>query len=285
MLLRHPIFSHISAVLPQRCLPRSSPTSVRGITSKAQDQPTRSMLDDYKNIDASLSDKFSKKRGLPWGFSIYRCSYRDESAWSRLLQHLREKIESDLECNQRMDLLSHHQLVINDDIEKLNGATSHDIRDHFNAWVTDQLPQIVASPEVLENLQSDDNNGQGPQYFLGPRYNFCLFVDDFCLESLELFKNSLCGPVVKILSKPWGNLTPQEREYKKHPEWHDGETDDELEMVGWMYIPIHSHVQWFDTLEVPSNWEAFYVRPPMMIDECSVVNVEEERLASLRRKT
>ncbi|KAJ5360512.1 hypothetical protein N7517_009703 [Penicillium concentricum] len=43
--------------------------------------------------------------------------------------------------------------------------------------------------------------------------------------------------------------------------------------------------KWFDTLEVPSDWEALYVRPPMMIDECSVVNVEEERLASFRRKS
>lgn len=237
------------------------------------------MLDDYKSIDAFLSNDNSKKRGLPWGFSIYRCSYKDESAWSRLLQHLRENIESDLECNQRLDLLSRHQLVINDDVEKFNGATSHDIRDHFNVWVTDQLPQIVASPEVLEYLQSDDHNGLGPQYYLGPRYNFCLFMDDFCLESLEL------GPVVKILSKPWGNLTPQERQYKIHPEWHDGETDDEFEMVGWMYMPIHSYVQWFDILEVPSNWEAFYVLPPMMIDGGSIVNVEEECLASLRRKS
>ncbi|KAK4871129.1 hypothetical protein LT330_000366 [Penicillium expansum] len=283
MLLRRPVFSHISAFLPQRYL-RISPTSVRRITSKAQDQQTRSTLDDYKNIDAFLSDT-SKKRDLPWGFSIYRCSYKDESAWTRLLQHLRENIESDLQCNQRMDLLSRHQLVINDDIEKFNGATSHDIRDHFNAWVTGQLPQIVASPKELENLQSDDHNGLGHQYFLGPRYNFCLFVDDFCLESLELFEKALCGPIVKILSKPWGNLTPQERNYKIHPEWHDGETDEEYEMVGWMYMPIHSYVQWFDTLEVPSNWEAYYIRPPMMIDECSIVNVEEERLSSLRWKS
>ncbi|KAJ5523810.1 hypothetical protein N7494_010460 [Penicillium frequentans] len=175
-----------------------------------------------------------------------------------------------------MDLLSHHQLLINDDIKKFNGATSHDIRDHFNAWVTYQLPQIVGSPEVLKYLLSNDNNGLGPQYFLSPRYNFCLFVDDFCLDSLEFFENSSSGPVVKILSKPWGNLTLQEREYKIHPEWHDGETDDEFEMVGWMYTPIHSYVRWFDTLEVPSNWEAFYVRPPTMIDEGSIVNVEEE---------
>ncbi|KAJ5786801.1 uncharacterized protein N7503_012013 [Penicillium pulvis] len=282
MLLRYSVFSHICQVLHKRCLPWSSSTTVRRITSKAQDQQMRSMLDDYKGIDASLSNNLLKKHGLPWGFSIYRCSYKDESAWNRLLQHLRENIENDLECNQRMDLLSHHQLLIYDDITKFNEATSHDIRDHFNVWVTCQLPQIVASPEVLSN----DNHGLGSQYFLGPRYNFCLFVDDFCLESLELFESSSSGPVVKILSKPWGNLTPQERKYKIHPEWHDGETDDEFEMVGWMYTPIHSYVGWFDTLEVPSNWEAFYVRPPMMIDEGSIVNIEEElRLASLRRKS
>ena len=285
MLLQHSVFRHISAVLPRRCLPRSSPTSVHRITSTGQYQQTRGIYDDFKNIDASLSDIFSKKRGLPWGFSVYRCSYKDESAWSRLLQHLRENIENDLEHNQRMDLLPRHQLVINDDIEKFNGATSHDIRDHFNGWVTDQLPQIVASPEILEHLLFNDTHGMVPQYFLGTRYNFCLFVDDFCLESLELFKDSFHGPVVKILSKPWGNLTPQERTYKIHPEWHDGETDDELEMVGWMYIPIHSYVHWFDTLEVPSDFEAYYVRPPKMIDQCSIENVEEERLASLRRKS
>lgn len=281
MLLRHS-FSYISVVLPQRCLQRSSLASVRGINSKAQDQQTSSIFDDYKNIDASISGKFSTKRNLHWGFSIYRCSYKNESVWSRLLQRLREQIESDLECNQRMDLLSRHQLVINDDIEKFDGATSHDIRDHFNTWVTDQLPQIVTSPEVL----ADNNDRLGPQYFLGPRYNFCLFVDDFCLDSFELFEKSPSGPIVKCLSKPWGNLTLQERNYKIHPEWHDGETDDELEMVGWIYLPIHSYVGWYDTLEEqPSNWEAFYLRPPMMNDECSIVNVEEERLALLRRKS
>ncbi|KAJ5564121.1 hypothetical protein N7513_000363 [Penicillium frequentans] len=220
------------------------------------------MFDDNKNIDASISGKFSTKRSLHWGFSIYRCSYKNESAWSRLLQRLREQIESDLEYNQRMDLLSRHQLVINDDIEKFDGATSHDIRDHFNTWL--QTDYLRSSPAL--------------------NYDFCLFVDDFCLDSLELFEDSLSGPIVKCLSKPWGNLTLQERNYKIHPEWHDGETDDELEMVGWIYLPIHSYVGWYDTLEEPSNWEAFYLRPPMMNDECSIVNVEEERLALLRQK-
>ncbi|KAJ5533294.1 hypothetical protein N7494_009846 [Penicillium frequentans] len=70
MLLRHPIFSYISVVLP---LQRSSLASVRRINSKAQDQQTSIYT------------------------PIYRCSYKNESAWSRLLQRLREQIESDLE--------------------------------------------------------------------------------------------------------------------------------------------------------------------------------------------
>jgi hypothetical protein len=80
------------------------------------------MLDDYKNIDNSRS-RFVEKLNLPWGFAIYRCSYKNESAWKRLLQQLEERIKDDLECNQRMDLLPHHQLVINNDINTFNRET------------------------------------------------------------------------------------------------------------------------------------------------------------------
>ena len=182
-----------------------------------------------------------------------------------------------------MNLLPRHQLVINDDIEKFNGATSHDIRDHFNAWVTDQLSQIVASPEVLERLQSDGTDQLGPELFLGTRYSFCLFVDDFCLESLEHFTNPVFDPVIKILSKPWGNLTSKEREYQIHPEWHDVKTDDEF--TCWMDVYSNRHLQWwYDTLEVPADWDAYYVRPPMMFDGNSILDLQG-RLASFRRQS
>lgn len=72
-----------------------------------------------------------------------------------------------------MDLLLHHQLVINNDMAKVNSAASHEIRNHFNEWVADQLPQVVASPEMLEYLQSQKlPDHRGPQYGLGARYNF-----------------------------------------------------------------------------------------------------------------
>lgn len=169
MLFRHPVFSNLPVVLPHRCLTWSFPTSIDGGTGKVNYQQTRSMLDDIGCIDVSLSDNSSLKRDLCWGFSIYRCSYKNESAWSCLLQHLKEDIQSNIECNQRLDVLSRHQLVVNDDVEKFHGAISHNIRDHFNKRVTDQLSQIASSTEALEKILSDNKHGMGPQYFLGPR--------------------------------------------------------------------------------------------------------------------
>ncbi|KAF9250050.1 hypothetical protein DTO027I6_243 [Penicillium roqueforti] len=220
-------------------------------------------MDSYRQIVASSKDP-GEKRDLPWGFSIYHCSYRDESVCNRLLQYIEEQVKADLEGNQRMDLLLHHQLVINNDMAKVNSATSHEIRNHFNEWVADQLPQVVASPEMLEYLQSQKlPDHLGPQYGLGARFD----------------------PVVKVLSGFWGNMTPQEREYQIHPDWHDGETDDELEMAGWMYIPIQTYVRSYDGLEQPGDWDEYYVRPPLMLNGSSALLHLDEELAQIDRES
>ena len=137
MSFLEPVPSRGISTLPQRCLPWSSLASLRRIARKPQHQQTRNMLDIYRQLDASRSNRFLTKPDLPWRFAIYRCSYKDESAWNHLVQYMEKYIKVVLECNERMDLLPHHQLVINDDMAKFNRATSHEVRDHFNAWVAD----------------------------------------------------------------------------------------------------------------------------------------------------
>lgn len=144
-----------------------------------------------------------------------------------------------------------------DQISFFSGATSHEVRDHFLQWVpyelNSRLKPSASDPSQFSAAWACASSTA--------RYEFCLFVDDMCLESLV--HRSHHGPVVKVLNKDWGNLTPEERVYTIHPDYHDGATDDEFEEVGWMYLPIDRYLDWYDLLsEHQYDWWRFYVRPP-----------------------
>ena len=44
-------------------------------------------------------------------------------------------------------------MIIMDDKAKYDGATSHDIRDHFTSWVFDNLPDIMVKTPTESALQ------------------------------------------------------------------------------------------------------------------------------------
>lgn len=223
---------------------------------------TRKIRTMFEGIDSAREHPHLKK-DLPWGFVIYRCSYGDNRAWERMLGAIDKSVKESLEDedNNRPDLLSSYEPVIFDDKEKFDGATSHEVRDHFSVWVAEQLPQIVASPGILPRLQNPLTK-LGPEAGLGQRWNFCLFVDDICLESLD----HMFFPVVKLLYKQWGRLEPHERTYEVHPSWEDGVTDIDEEDVGWMYMDICSYVDEYARLEPYWAWYDEYLRPPSMMD-------------------
>lgn len=218
----------------------------------------------YNGIDSIRAHPYLKKN-LPWGFAIYRCSYLDNNnkTWERLLHEIEENVKETLEDKEhgRPDLLASYQPVIFDDKEKFDGATSHEIRDHFNGWVAGELPRIVTGSDILQRLQENSSDNLGPEAVLGPQWNFCVFVDDICLESLD----HMTFPVVKVLYKQWGPLEPHERDYKIHPWWEDGVTEIDEEDVGWMYIDICSYVDLYNRLDESWKWHDVYLRPPYMI--------------------
>lgn len=83
--------------------------------------------------------------------------------------------------------------------------------------------------------------------FHGARYNFALFVDDICLESLD----HMHSPVVKIMSKQWPTLTPEERNYEVYPGWEDGTTEIGEEDVGWMYMHVGENGSYMTSWNMP----------------------------------
>lgn len=131
---------------------------------------------------------------------------------------------------------SRYNLVLMDDKAQFDGATSHEIRDHFSAWVAEELPKPVRETEELDcdAIRRNDTSEESWPDLLryGSRYNYCLFVDDICLEPLD----HMGSPVVNILARDFGHLEPEKRGYTIHPQYEDGQTEDYSEDVGWMYM-------------------------------------------------
>ncbi|KAJ5589665.1 hypothetical protein N7450_003637 [Penicillium hetheringtonii] len=225
----------------------------------------------FEGIKMTRSD-FQRKPNLPWGFCIYRCSFKDNAAWHKILQLIQQRVQKSIERSmppgeERTELLEAHDLVIHDE-PKFNGATSHEVRDHFHSWVAEQLPKVVDTPETLQRILESHSEKKrdlpGPEYGFGARFNLALFVDDICLESLDHMED----PVVKIMYKQWGDLSPEERNYQIDPEWHDGTTDEEQEDVGWMYMSVADYVSTYNRFAWThmALWHDEYLRPPQMIE-------------------
>jgi hypothetical protein len=93
-----------------------------------------------------------------------------------------------------------------------------------------------------------------------PRYEYCLVVDDICLESVE--HPGVNSPVVKLLCKDWESpFPPEERDYAVPAPFHDGATEYEEEDVGWMYMPLQEYLYKYHWLG-KGDWDEQYVRPP-----------------------
>ncbi|RDW83596.1 uncharacterized protein DSM5745_03922 [Aspergillus mulundensis] len=275
--IRHSLLLHRSNRI--QCKPRMA-FSTDPKPRPPWDRPT------WSNIDVSLSTENYpgvgkvKQGAARWGFALYRCTYAEkyDSAWKRLVELIQAHVPSTLEKTGRLDLLPTHDLPVIED-PKLDGATSHDIREHFTQWTETQLARILVDPTTRTGRMQNPTafaTGLGPrtvpyplQNILGPRFNYCLFADEICLESMDEMPSS---PVVKLLNRDWvrprtaRDVLGPNSEYKICDDhgYHDGITDDPDEDVGWMYMPVHCYIDYFDRLMEPMDWDHAYRRPPEM---------------------
>ncbi|KAG5929742.1 hypothetical protein E4U42_004669 [Claviceps africana] len=203
---------------------------------------------DFDSLEFSMTS--DELRDSVWGFVIYRCSDGDQSAWEHMLHDIRSEVQECLRFYVREDLLPLHDLHVIDD-PALYGATSHEVRDHFHSWVAEDI-KFRLPPKVTE-LATED------AMWMNPRYLYCLFADDICLESMRYPGTN--SPVVKILDKSWGPLSPEKRNYKVAAPFHDGVTEEIEEDVGWMYLPLDYYMWKYEGL-ARNDWYTTYMRPP-----------------------
>jgi len=211
---------------------------------------------------------------LKFGFVIYRCTYRDDAAWTQLLSLIKREAQEDIkELGPGRDWLGAHLewTVVED--PTLDGATQEEVKMRFDGW---------ADGVMEEYGRASTDNVRGL-----PRFNFCVFVDKKCLASLEKSKAVVDGrkpPVFVVLMRakrgiPTWVLEAQasasrrprssedeEEEIFEDEEEEEEEEEDDIPLAAyettWMYVETQHLLSLYNSLHADSGWENFYVRPP-----------------------
>lgn len=226
----------------------------------------RAVPDSLQGIDAALTLD-DLKPSAPWDLAVYRTAYADGAAWARMRDALSGAAADALELHGRADaLLPRLSHAFVEDRAALCGAGVRDVRRRFTAWAAEELRRNWRRggemPPPTEEEARRAGVG-GPGYFAGARYNYCLLVDEVCLESLD----RSASPVVKLVNK---NFEDEEgggggrSGVVASSGWEGGVMDSEEEDVGWMYLPVADYVDCCNQLHDPEFWhDGYYVRPPL----------------------
>ncbi|EUC49057.1 hypothetical protein COCMIDRAFT_2120 [Bipolaris oryzae ATCC 44560] len=232
---------------------------------------------EHHAIETSLSHPYLQS-DTKWGFVIIRAAYgpSSDALWAQFLEIFRANVEETLRLEEELDLLPRHEITIIEDETTLAGADSYAARRAFRAWVANDLPQRLRGSyleelggltQVREKLLSNDaHNAPGtthPASLVPPRWKYCIFVDQDCLRSVAKGPEEpeLKDPAMKILTTDW------ERDEVEVPieeftrDWDGGETNDDAEEVGWMYMDMTDYVTVYDRLTGTFAWEEYYQRP------------------------
>ncbi|KAG5964684.1 hypothetical protein E4U57_004955 [Claviceps arundinis] len=188
-----------------------------------------------------------------------------------MLQKIRSQLDNatEFQINQEyrigQDLVPLHNLHPIDD-PSLYGASIDQARHHFRSWIPKNIKSRLR-PEAA------DLHDTAYRYLveMTPRYRYCLYVDDECIESLN--EDDGDCPVVKILEKTWEPYTREEIEELEKtgigyldldgttlPRFPHGLTNNLEENLGWMYMPVGYFVDKYFTI---LKWEcqlARYIR-------------------------
>lgn len=211
---------------------------------------------------------------LKFGFVIYRCTYSDDAAWAQLLSLIQgEAQETIKELGPGRDWLGAHLEWIVVEDPTLDGATQEQVKRRFYGWADGVV-------EEYERTSTDNVRGL-------PRFNFCVFVDEKCLASLEKSKAVVDGrkpPVSVILMRaergipawvlqaqaaasrrPRSGVDSEDEEEELFDD-EEEEVEDDIPLAAhkatWMYVETRHLLSLYNYLHVDSGWEHFYVRPP-----------------------
>lgn len=169
--------------IPTSGWPDSSSLSVASAPIKTNHQSPSTMSDDIYRLTVGAAPASQ----WPLGFFVFRTTYNDQDIWERYMNHTYQHASRCvLKEPHGPEVLPFFQLTPIEDRTRLEGATKEAVWEMFTALL-DEYPEGSRSRGIApEGLRSTA---------LSPRYNYCLYVDDECLQSFaDLPKTK--GPAV-----------------------------------------------------------------------------------------
>ena len=137
-----------------------------------------------------------------------------------------------------------------------SGASINEVRTHFHIWVSESLKSRLklGAASAAKDLAMRRATST-------PRYEYCLVVDEICLESLD-YPLPGKSPVVKLVCRDWEMYLTPEQMLKDTPwPYHADITEYDEEDVGWMYMSLDNYMDYYTDLQA-SDWDDVYRRPP-----------------------
>lgn len=112
-----------------------------------------------------------------WGFIVYRTAYKSDADWLNFIVRWNATLEHEFESHNGLDVLERMNQTVMQDRERFDGATTHEVREHFRAWIAENEPA-----QTEDRLCRSDPYNYWSTY--PSRYSFIVSVDEESLESI-----------------------------------------------------------------------------------------------------
>ena len=213
-----------------------------------------------------------------WGLTIFRCTYKDDEAWSQLMKLIREHVYESTEYYGAPDLMESLNLKVFEDPSVLEGASTTLVRKKFLEW--------RSGPAVEQEIVGTDGypllipNGSGRTHGTKPRYQFFVQVDEESLysnisrETKAPLEYAVIRGHVNLIRAEWELPDPKERAklLQMDAEAEDPLDEDEEPLegckiydVGWMKANITVFDVGAQSYLNDTLWDVNYVRPPGIV--------------------
>ena len=255
-----------------------SPSSIRRLAAYPARQKARTAMAsedehhsrDLGNAGLQIKRTFKHLGHKYWGFLVYRCTYRDDHAWSRFMAILNRSVQESLQYDGTKELMDSLNHIVREDPSLLDGVSKELVRQRFREWVASpeadaERQMASAQPVLIDGIGST------------PRYSYCVHVDEDALRSVVHDGNGTpeegmtkIGGYVNLIKADWALPSGEEaeerrREFEIEDPCDEGEEpveDCRMYDVGWMKVSIDSLMPGMYAMLQSGAWDENYVRPP-----------------------